>query len=257
MKSIPSAVKSALKRQPRLYDFVIGVIKRNVLRERSAAYEILNEFSKSRGGRVSFVQIGANDGLRNDPIREFIVRDPWTGVLIEPLPSVFELLKENYAWLAGRRSLAFENAAISTSESSLSLYTVADHVLNSLPLEAQLDLLRKSSLHRDHVERFVQNPSDVVQVTVPCMSVESIVKRHFGGNPIDLLCIDAEGHEVAILKSVDFAKTRIGAIFFESHHLGVEKEPLFRHLESHGFTVREALTDHPQGWLDAFAVRQM
>ena len=136
MKFIPSAVKSALKRQPHLYDFVIGVIKRNVLRERSPAYEILNEFSKSRGGRVSFVQIGANDGLRNDPIREFIVRDPWTGVLIEPLPSVFELLKENYAWLAGRRSLAFENPAISTSESSLSLYTVADHLLNSLPLEA-------------------------------------------------------------------------------------------------------------------------
>jgi FkbM family methyltransferase len=249
VKSITSAVTSWLKRHPRLYDFVIGVIKRNVLRERSAAYEMLNEFSRSRGGRVSFVQIGANDGLRGDPIREFIVRDPWTGVLIEPLAPVFELLKKNYAWLSGRRSLAFENAAISTSESTLSLFTVANHVLDSLSLEAQLDLLRKSSLHREHLERFVRNPSDVVQVTVPCITVESVVERHFGGNRIDLLSIDAEGHEAAILKSVDFAKTRISAIFCESCHLGDEKDTLLRHLELHGFALREA-----EG--DAFAVRQ-
>ena len=226
------------------------MVKRRLCRRRNAAFKILDEFSQSRGRRVSFIQIGASDGLRNDPIREFIVRDSWTGVLIEPLPGVFRLLKENYAWLRGRRRLAFENVAISSSESSLSFYTVADDILATLPLEAQLDLLRKSSCHKAHVERFVEDPSCVVRVTVPCTSLASIVERHFGKDPIDLLFIDAEGHEAVILKSVDFGNTRIGAIFFESQHLGQERVSLFQYLTSHGFTIHEIEND-------AFAVRQM
>ena len=245
-----SKLKSLLKRNPRLYDFMIATVKRRVFGRRSGTYDILDDFSRSRGGCVSFIQIGANDGLRNDPIREFIVRDSWTGVLIEPLPGVFRLLKENYSWLTSRRSLAFENVAISSSQSSMSFFTVADHVLAPLPLEAQLDLLRKSSLHRAHVQRFVQDPSGVARVTVPCTSVKAIAERHFGGGPIDLLFIDAEGHEAVILKSVDFANTRIGAIFFELQHLGPERDSLFQHLRSNGFAIREM-----EG--DAFAVRQM
>ena len=43
-----------------------------------------------------FIQVGANDGLMCDPIRQFIVKHSWGGILVEPVPDYFELLKKNY-----------------------------------------------------------------------------------------------------------------------------------------------------------------
>ena len=35
-----------------------------------------------------FVQIGANNGLTDDPIRQFVTKYHWHGVLVEPQPQV-------------------------------------------------------------------------------------------------------------------------------------------------------------------------
>lgn len=244
MRLAPLSLKALIKGRPRLFDLVIRIIKRGLLGRRGPIYDVLDQFSRSHGGRVSFIQIGANDGLRNDPIREFIARDQWTGVFIEPLPPVFELLRRNYAYLGASRKLAFENAAISNSETSLALYTAGGALLETFSLEGQLDLLRKSSCSREHVEQFVSNPSDVVRVETPCTTVGAIIQRHFPGNAIDLLVIDAEGHESVILHSLDFGQARIGAILFEAHHLEpAEREGVFGLLTKHGYNIREVAGD--------------
>jgi FkbM family methyltransferase len=241
--------KSFIKSHPRVFDLTVRIVKRGVLGRRGPIYDVLNQFSRSHGGCVSFIQIGANDGLRNDPIREFIARDQWRGVLIEPLPAVFEMLRRNYDYLNGSGQLTFENAAISSTEASLSFYTIADSLLRTLSLDAQLELLRKSSFSREHMEQFVEDPADVVRVEAPCTTVEAMIQRHFPENAIDLLVIDAEGHEDVILQSLDFARSRIGAVLFESHHLKAGGNDVFRLLEGHGYTIHKAGGD-------AFAVME-
>ena len=47
-----------------------------------------------RGRRLSFVQIGANDGVTGDPIRRFILEFGWSGVLVEPQLEIFEAAAE-------------------------------------------------------------------------------------------------------------------------------------------------------------------
>src|SRR5262245_48292496 len=106
-------LKDWVRTRPALFDFCRAQ-SRLWLRRPDPAYEFFDAFSKGRRGQVTFIQIGANDGLRNDPIREFIVRDAWTGVLVEPLPDVFDLLKKNYSGRAAAR-LEFVNAAISSA----------------------------------------------------------------------------------------------------------------------------------------------
>jgi hypothetical protein len=85
MRTFASQLKAEIKRRPRLYDFVM-FLSRRVLLRRTPAFMVLDQFSRALGRGVSFIQVGAGDGLRRDPIREFIVRDNWTGVMIEPLP---------------------------------------------------------------------------------------------------------------------------------------------------------------------------
>ena len=40
----------------------------------------LNVFNKIQ----TFVQVGAHDGVMHDPLREFILKNKWNGLLIEP-----------------------------------------------------------------------------------------------------------------------------------------------------------------------------
>ena len=43
-----------------------------------------------------FVQIGANDGFKADPIYLYVRKYGWKGILVEPVSYIFEKLKENY-----------------------------------------------------------------------------------------------------------------------------------------------------------------
>ena len=74
-----------------------------------------------RKKEIFFVQLGANDGVTADPLYKFVNEYAWRGVLLEPLPDVFETLKKNY-----RQSdrLKFLNAAISNEDGFRTLYTV-------------------------------------------------------------------------------------------------------------------------------------
>src|SRR5436305_1438250 len=56
--------------------------------------------------RAFVVQVGAHDGSIVDPLRAELVRRPWSGILVEPVPYVFARLRASY----GRNSrLALEN----------------------------------------------------------------------------------------------------------------------------------------------------
>lgn len=209
-------------------------------------YECLNKFSMNRGGKVNFLQIGAADGLRNDPIREFVVRDSWRGIFVEPLPAVFEKLKDNYAHI--NKDLKFLNAAVSSSETQLPLYTFGDEFLSSLSEVERLNALRKSSFSLEQVKKFLAKwhpgVDDIITVPVPCYTVGGII-REYGKwlGELDLLAIDAEGHEPAILGAIDFMATRPAGIFFESCNLGVTKQPMFDRLTQYGYVLHDCGSD--------------
>lgn len=228
-----------LRERPRLYDLA----RRLRATPRYPAARFLDGFSRAHGRRVRFVQIGANDGMRSDPIRGFVVRDRWSGVLVEPLPTVFELLKANYRHLRGR-GLTFVNAAISDADApSLPFWSYDERFLAGLALEERLEFLRKASFDRRHALGFARmkglGESILSEIRVPCLALPSLLARHAVGDPVDLLVIDAEGHEPAILSGLKRDTPRIEAIFFESHNLGDGRGPLFRHLEDLGYRLFE------------------
>src|SRR5450432_1889496 len=94
------------KRYPPLFDATKRLYR--LLGNSDPIYECLKEFSHCKA-RVSFLQIGSNDGITQDPLREFIVRQPkWRGCFVEPLPHLFAKLKRNYGHV-GRNNLRYEN----------------------------------------------------------------------------------------------------------------------------------------------------
>ena len=87
-----------------------------VRRIRSA--DVISEFGRANP-RASFVQVGSNDGTHLDPLREEIVARKWTGVMIEPVPYLFDRLRLSYS---GAEGIRFLNAAISDHDGTQRLY---------------------------------------------------------------------------------------------------------------------------------------
>lgn len=233
------SVKGLIYTHPPVYD-LLKRLKRGLIRQSDPAYDWFNAYS-AKCGTVRFIQIGASDGLRNDPIREFVLRDRWQGVFIEPLPGVFQLLKHNYR---RQRGLTFLNAAISSEEGTLVFWTFDDSFLDTLPLELRMEYLRKASAERAHVTKFLNGAPESVltQINVPCTTISKVVKNHLPQG-FDLLVIDAEGHEARIIESINFNEVRPKAIFFESHHIKAQMPHLIERLDSAGYSIREIRGD--------------
>lgn len=66
------------------YDALFNLYYRYFYKPKDVLSSFLNNLSKSKKGKIFFIQIGANDGQWNDQIYKFIRRDRWSGILIEP-----------------------------------------------------------------------------------------------------------------------------------------------------------------------------
>lgn len=70
-----------------------------------------------------FIEIGANDGVSNDPLYPLIQQNAehWKGVMIEPMPEPFQLLQQNYASLP---NVQLRNVAISEQDGERTIYSI-------------------------------------------------------------------------------------------------------------------------------------
>jgi FkbM family methyltransferase len=91
-----------------------------------------------------FLQIGANDGVRDDPLHHIIRRYQLSGLLIEPLPDLFEQLKANYADCSG---LSFECCAIGDSDAKFGIRRLEKYVVPMrVPVLTLSNLLKKNDM---------------------------------------------------------------------------------------------------------------
>jgi FkbM family methyltransferase len=234
-------VRNLLRKNPRVFDLAKSC--QMLFAKKDATWKFFDTFSKAHGGRATFLYIGANDGLRSDPIRYFIVRDRWQGILVEPLPDVFLSLKSNFSYLKKSR-LVFVNAAITSDNSAkLSFWTFDDKFLDALNPEERINYLRKSSFDKNHVRQFLdlsKLSEDVLrEIKVPCLTVSALVREHWSSEPINLIVMDAEGHEASIIPSIDLKEINAEGIYFESHNLGPNKARVYGHLQQNGYHVYE------------------
>lgn len=168
-----------------------------------------------RGNELTFIQIGANDGIHGDPIRHYIMSHCWRGILVEPQPDVYERLRENLSSSADR--LIFENVAIGSSGSKLILYRAPVNVLK--PGEALPHSLTVTSSNPHVVARQTGLPvRSLVKLTVPAITLDELADRH-GLAQFDVLQIDVEGFDLHVLKTLSFTRFRPGIIQFEHGHL--------------------------------------
>jgi FkbM family methyltransferase len=187
---------------------------------RTAGQKLLEAFAEAYP-EARFLEIGAGDGLTADHLRPFVVSNEWRGIMVEPVPYVFEELQRNYAEVD---RVALENVAIAERDGTLPFYHFAEptpaeradlpdnyHLVGS----ASRDLLLRQTDVPDREHR-------IVETVVPCMTVESVARKH-GFEGFDLVVIDAEGRDAEILGQLDLHDTPPRILVYEDVHLSPEQ----------------------------------
>lgn len=183
---------------------------------------------------VTFVEIGAYDGVAGDPIRPLVLANPgWQGVLIEPQRDVFLRLQANYQAEEGRLRLI--NAAVSAMSGAQKLYVIPPEEMARLSLPAWGGEV--ASFDPEHLRRHFPH-ARLAEHEVPTVTFAEAAALLPEGR-VDLLAIDVEGHERAILETVDFERHCLRFIIYEHKHMAAaDLEVVEARLAGAGFATK-------------------
>ena len=213
-------------------------MRRRLLRWRLAAPKLLRAFADAYP-RAVFVEIGSNDGEQHDHLQPFILSSAWRGVMVEPVPYVFERLRRNYGDAAG---ISLDNSAIGDRDGRRPFYYLAeasDEEREALPgwYDGIGSFSREAVL--SHAREIPDIESRVVQKELPTITYESLCQKH-GLDKVDLLLIDVEGYDRDLIRAIDFDRGLPRLVVYEHYHLAPdEREECRAHMEGLGYETME------------------
>lgn len=186
---------------------------------------------EARGKAITVVQVGACDGINNDPIRHLVTKGNSRAILIEPNPFAFARLQKSYADVP---NVTLIQAAIGHQDGEAHLYRIK----TTDPRDSAVDLtLQIASFYREHLERHGKKAHEIERITVPCRTLGSLTTE-LGLAKIDLLQIDAEGFDAAVVRMALGMPVRPECINFEHIHLqAADRQPLFDLLQAHDYLL--------------------
>jgi FkbM family methyltransferase len=170
--------------------------------------DILYQLIKKRE-TINFIQIGANDGKRFDPIHEFIKYNPNNikGIVIEPVKDYYQQLVKTYANYSNIKPLNF---AIHNKLKETKIYKVGKQFESKVPEFA----LGIASFDKDHHKKTNIPSNFIVTETVNCKQLKEIIAEHKIDH-LDILLLDTEGYDYEILNNINFDEVNPSLIRFE------------------------------------------
>jgi FkbM family methyltransferase len=184
----------------------------------------------SQGGMPTVVQVGACDGVENDPLRFLLLKGRARAILVEPNPFAFTRLQKTYA---GVPNVTLIQAAIGEHDGEVDFYRAKTPDLRGPEDEA----LQYASFYREHLLKCNVEPHQIERITVSARSLSSLIAE-LGLEQIDLLQIDAEGFDGAVVRMALKLPVKPSCINFEHLHLTLhERAPLFDLLKDNDYLL--------------------
>jgi FkbM family methyltransferase len=172
--------------------------------------------SRQHSGCIRYCQVGAFDGVMDDPLFPLIEKHGLIGVLLEPRRRIFERLKSNYSRFSG---FTFVNAAIADTDGTRDLYAIKEGAEGPDWLHG-ISSFQKDVLMR-HASTIPNLGSLVTTERVRTLTFATLF-RECRIDHIDFLQIDTEGYDAEILKLFDFSRWKVPIVQFEHKHLSKE-----------------------------------
>lgn len=194
---------------------------------------------------IHYLYVGAHIGnTTNDYLFNSSVENK-NIVLIEPVPYLFNRLKENYKKKDTLNNISFLNIAVSNKDDSVTLYIPSEKNDFSRCPDYSTQI---ASVNPEHISKHI--PWLIVdEIKVPSFRLNTIIKN-METVEVQNLITDTEGHDYDILMDLDLNIIKPKTILFEHIHMdgvntsgkalnhkGERYERLLAHFKNHGYTL--------------------
>jgi FkbM family methyltransferase len=169
----------------------------------------------------TYVDIGAHHPVYYSNTCHFY-RKGWRGLNVDALPGAMDAFR-----ILRPEDINIEACIVPTLGQTLTLHIFEDAALCTV--DAALAAERQR-----HGKRLLATRD------VPCMTLTECLNRYLPARHIDLLSIDVEGMDEAILYSHDWSHSAPSVLVFERHGLalgGVEHDAVIRFLTGRGYVL--------------------
>lgn len=161
----------------------------------------LQEYFMNRKGY--YMDIGGNHPIRGSNTYQ-LYRKGWEGIVVEPIKRFYEKHRR-------RRPRDVQiNAAVGAASGRLTFYEMIPSVLSTCDL--------------DEVEGVLSRRSGKLlrTSTVQVFTATDLYRKYMAPRPIDLLCVDTEGHDLAVLQGVDWSSVCPEIVVCEANEIDAE-----------------------------------
>lgn len=166
-------------------------------------YETVSDFT--------FVQIGANDGIRFDNLYSFVTERKCRGIVVEPLPDFYERLCMNYR---DSPSIKPIRAAVHPTQRKCKLYRIDPKRLHELPPWAA----GIASFDPNHYKKSRTPDEYIIEEEVDALPLMELIEMG-GFTSLDLLQTDTEGFDAEVIRMIDFDRIVPAIIKYEHSNL--------------------------------------
>ena len=154
-----------------------------------------------------FIEFGAYDGVIFSNTHLLEKQFGWTGILIDPIPSHYESMKQN-------RNCKLIHGAITAKHQESVL-------IEELPASDLSRFVNKRKMFKKIHE-------------VKALTLQEVIDKNLTSNEIDFLSIDIEGEDIEILKSLDLSRYKIRAICVE-HNFRKDSDETIGYMDKNGY----------------------
>lgn len=172
-----------------------------------------------------YVDVGANEP-KHDSVTKYFYDRGWTGINIEPSPTLFAKLSE-----ARPRDINL-NIGISDKSGTLLFREYEGHGLSTFSAS------RKTELNNSDIS-YIQNFKDY---EVKVHALKDVFKKH-KVSEIDFMKIDVEGYESEVIKGNDWEKYRPKVLCIEANHIN-QDWPSFLRQKAYSKIFNDGLNDY-------------
>ena len=180
-----------------------------------------------------FIELGANDGVSQSNTYKLQRSFGWSGLLIEPSPIKYTECVKNRSFgktpdikCAACVPFDFEGEFVEIEECNL------------MSVAKGLDLSNQAAIsHADLGQKFLVDPRLRIQYGAVAHTLTSLLDEVKAPHKIDLLSLDVEGNELAVLKGLDFNRYKLKWILVE-----VRTPEIEAYLKDFGYHKHAVLT---------------
>lgn len=172
-----------------------------------------------------FMDVGAHDGISLNNTLYFEKQNNWSGINIEPIKSVYDLLVKN------RPNCININCAVSNNDGVEKFICNTGYTEMLSGLYKSYDYRHKNRLLSENIDfKSTTEYIDVITRKISTICNDYDIKH------IHLLSIDVEGSEFDVIKSIDFDKLFVDLIVFENNYQDIS-DPIIIYLNTKNYKL--------------------